>query len=45
LKFDTQSVVKALGTVNRGDVVVLRLTAKLLDGSTVSGEDVMLIVQ
>jgi hypothetical protein len=45
LKFDTQAVAAALGTVNDGDVLVLHLTGTLRNGTPVSGEDVVTIIQ
>ncbi len=43
LKFDRQAVVGALGLVNDGDVVALRLEGALLDGTPIEGEDVIVI--
>jgi len=43
LKFDRQAIVAALGAVNDGDVVALQLTGKLLDGTSIIGEDVVWI--
>ncbi|MEW5979973.1 MAG: hypothetical protein AB1898_29605 [Acidobacteriota bacterium] len=48
LKFDAQAVVATLGTVADGDVVVLKLTGKLLPafgGADIEGEDVMIILK
>ena len=44
LKFDTQEVIAALGPVADGDVLVLQLTANLLDGTPIVGEDVVVIL-
>jgi hypothetical protein len=44
LKFDTQEVVDALGDVYDGDCLVLKLTADLMDGTPIEGEDVVLIL-
>ena len=43
LKFDRQAVVGALGPVNDGDVIALRLEGALLDGTPIEGEDVIVI--
>jgi hypothetical protein len=43
-KFDTEEVVAALGTVKDGEVRVLQLRGKLLDGTEISGEDVVTIL-
>jgi len=43
LKFDAQRLVQALGPVTNGEVRVLELTGKLLDGTPIRGEDVMII--
>jgi hypothetical protein len=46
LKFDNQAVVAALGTVTDGEVLVLKLTGKLLPafgGTPIAGEDVVVI--
>ena len=44
LKFRKNQVVAALGPINDGDVLVLTLTAKLLDGTVIIGEDVIVII-
>ena len=43
LAFDKQSVVAALGPVSDGDVVVVAVSGKLLDGTAFNGEDVIVI--
>ena len=43
LKFDAQRLVTALGTVVNGEVRILTLTGRLLDGTPIRGEDVMII--
>jgi len=45
LSFDTPQVVAALGDVNDGDVLVVNLSGKLLDGTPIQGQDVMLILE
>lgn len=48
LKFDTQSIVQALGAVSDGDVRVLKLTGNLIasvGGTAIEGEDVVLILK
>jgi len=45
LKFKTQEVVAALGDVSDGDVLVLTLTGNLLGGTSIVGEDVILIIK
>jgi len=48
LKFDTQEVVAALGDVNDGDIIVLKLTGNLkeeFDGTPIVGEDVVVILK
>jgi hypothetical protein len=45
LKFDIQEVVAVLGDVEDGDVLVLTLTANLLDGRAIEGEDVIVILK
>lgn len=45
LKFAYPEVMAAIGDVQAGDVLALSLTADLLDGSSVAGVDVMLVVQ
>ena len=44
LKFDKQAVLDTLGPVADGDVIVLHLTANLLDGTPIVGEDVVVII-
>ncbi|MBL7049486.1 MAG: hypothetical protein ISR96_08235 [Nitrospira sp.] len=39
LKFDTQEIVSAIGSVNDGDVITLSLSGYLLDGTELTGED------
>jgi hypothetical protein len=43
LKFEAQAVVAALGELSEGDVLVLRLSGSLNDGSAFVGEDVVII--
>jgi len=43
LKFDTQDIVTALGTVNDGDTLVLTLTGNLNDGTPLEGQDCIII--
>ena len=43
LKFKTQEVVEALGDVNDGDELTLKLTGELYDGTPIEGEDVVVI--
>jgi hypothetical protein len=43
LKFDAHSVIRALGDVSNGDILILTLTATLLDGTEIQGEDCVLI--
>ena len=43
LKFSTQAIIRALGPVNKGDVLTLELNALLVDGTPVTGEDVVII--
>jgi hypothetical protein len=43
LKFSTQAIISALGPVNNGDVLTLELNALLVDGTPVTGEDVVII--
>jgi hypothetical protein len=44
LKFDTQSIVEAIGEVSEGELIKLELTGALLDESTIEGTDCILIV-
>ena len=43
LKFDKEAIVDALGPVSDGDVLVLKLKGKLLDGTDIVGKDVVWI--
>ena len=43
LKFDSQAIVVALGSVSDGDVVAVHLTGELNDGTPILGEDVVWI--
>jgi len=43
LKFDTQEIVAALGSVNDGDQEVLTLTGNLIDGTAIEGKDCVII--
>ena len=45
LKFDAQEIVAALGGVSDGDVLILTLTGNLLNGITINGEDVIIIIK
>ncbi|MBN1814798.1 MAG: C-type lectin domain-containing protein [Anaerolineae bacterium] len=45
LKFDTQEVVDAIAPVSRRECRVLHLTASHIDGESVAGEDVVLILK
>ena len=45
LKFDAQEIVAALGSVSDGDVLILTLTGNLLNGITINGEDVIIIIK
>lgn len=44
IKFDAQSVIRALGAVSRGDVLRLKVTGNLKDGTAFEAEDVIIIV-
>ncbi len=44
LKFETQAVLAALGEVNTGDIVTLRLTGVLNDETSIEGADCVVIV-
>lgn len=44
LKFGTQAVIAALGSVTDGEVRVLKLTGNLTDGTPIRGEDVVVII-
>jgi hypothetical protein len=43
LKFNTQDIITALGSVTDGEVKVLHLNGKLTDGTPIEGEDVVVI--
>jgi len=43
LKFDTQDIVNAIGDVNDGDIVTLKMTGQLNDGTEIEGEDDVVI--
>jgi hypothetical protein len=43
IKFDSQELITALGSVNNGDVLVLSITGNLLDGRTIEGSDCVVI--
>jgi hypothetical protein len=43
LKFDTREVVAAIGEVIDGECLILRITGSLLDGTTIEGDDVVII--
>lgn len=43
LHFDTQAIVAAIGSLNEGDLVTLKLKGKLKDGTDFEGEDIMII--
>jgi len=43
LKFDTQTIVAALGPVNDGDEIVLTITGNLTDGTPIEGKDCVII--
>ena len=45
LTFDVQGIVAALGDVADGDVLILTLTGNLLDGTSIEGEDVVVILK
>ena len=45
LKFDVQEVIAALGEVEDGDVIVLKLTGNLRDGTPIKGHDVIIIIK
>jgi hypothetical protein len=44
LKFKTQDIVESLGEVNTDDILMLPLTGVLNDGTSIEGEDCILIV-
>ena len=43
LKFDTQTIIAALGPVNDGDEIVLTLVGRLADGTPIIGQDCVII--
>ena len=43
LKFDTQEIVAAMGSVEDGQCLTLKLTARLWDGTPIAGEDVVIV--
>ncbi len=43
LRFSTQAVINALGSVKSGDVLKLKIYGNLLDGTSFEGEDVVII--
>lgn len=43
LKFDAQEIVAALGEVSDGEELILTLTGELLDGTSIEGEDCIII--
>jgi len=45
LKFNTQEIAAALGSVNDGDQVVLSLTGMLTDGTAISGSDCVVVIK
>lgn len=45
LKFNTQDLLAALGSVNPGDELTLKITGKMLDGRNLEGDDCILIVK
>ncbi len=42
-KFDTQAIAASLSNVEDGEVITLQLSGQLLDGTEISGEDVVII--
>jgi hypothetical protein len=44
LKFSTEDIAAMLGPFSKGDIVPLHLTGRLVDGSYIEGEDVVVIV-
>lgn len=44
LKFDSQEIIVALGTVSDGDEIVLTLTGQLVDGTAIKGQDCVFIL-
>jgi len=45
VKFDKQRVIEAVGSVEDRECVVLKLTGNLNDGTSIEGEDVMVILK
>jgi hypothetical protein len=45
LKFDVQAIVAKIGNVEDGNCLALSLEGKLLDGTTIVGEDVVVILK
>jgi hypothetical protein len=45
LKFSTREIAASLGDVQRGDVVTLTLTGEFFDGTIITGEEMVWIVQ
>ncbi len=45
LKFKTRQIVAALGEVSHGDVLVLKISGNLWDGTAFEGEDVVVILK
>jgi N-acetylneuraminic acid mutarotase len=43
LKFDTQELIAALGSVNNGDELILTITGNLSDGTPIEGSDCVII--
>ncbi len=43
LKFDTQAIVAALGSVSDGDQLALTLTGELNDGTAIEGQDCIIV--
>jgi len=44
IKFDTQEIVAALGSVNNGEELVLTITGNQLDGTPIEGSDCVIII-
>jgi hypothetical protein len=45
LKFKTKHIVKAIGSVSKGDNLVLTFTGELFDGTPIVGDDVVRIIK
>jgi hypothetical protein len=45
LKFNKQEIVAAIGSVDDGDEVVLKLIGEMYDGNAISGKDMVVIIQ